>query len=232
MLRIFYILLFFIISPVLLFAQTKEQAVWFSILNTTKINDHWGLQFDIQFRSADDVKYMRNFLFRSAIAYAFNKKNNVSIGHSESDTNSGPAPYTSLTEHRINEQYIHNESIKSIAITNRFRLEQRFIEKTPTTSVFSQRFRYSLRVLIPLAKQGSSFKKGLFATVQDEVFINVQNKDKINGSLFDQNRAYAGIGQRFSPKIDMELGYMKLFQKRSSTDLSSSIVQLAFFTRF
>ncbi len=232
MLRIFYILLFLIASPVLLFGQTKEQTAWLSFFNTTKINNHWGLQFDVQFRSADDVKYVRNFLFRSAIAYTFDKKNNLSIGHSIYETNSGPAPSATLNEHRINEQYVHTESIKSIAITNRFRLEQRFIERSPTTSVFSQRFRYFLKFVIPLAKQESSFKKGLFTTVQDEVFLNLQNKDKINGSLFDQNRVYVGIGQRFSPKMDMEVGYMKLFQKRSSTDLSGSIVQLAFFTRF
>lgn len=232
MLRIFYILSIFTLSPILLFAQTKEQTAWLSFFNTTKINNHWGVQFDVQFRSADEVKYVRNFLFRSAIAYTFNKKNNLSIGHTIYETNSGPAPSATLNEHRINEQYIHTESIKSIAITNRFRLEQRFIERNPTTTVFSQRFRYFLKLVIPLAKQESTFKSGLFTTVQDEIFINLQNKDKINGSLFDQNRAYAGIGNRFSPKIDMELGYMKLFQKRSSTDLSGSIVQLAFFTRF
>ena len=232
MLRSFYILLFFCLSPVLLFAQTTEHAVWLSMLNTTKINDHWGMQFDVQFRSADDIKYVRYFLFRSAIAYSFDKKNNVSLGHSVADTYSGPAPSTSLTEHRINEQYTHNESIKSIAITNRFRLEQRFIEKNLSTSVFSQRFRYFLKFLIPLAKQESTFKKGPFVTVQDEIFLNVQNKGLVNGSLFDQNRAYAGIGHRFSPKLDIEVGYINLFQKRSSIDLRNNVMQLGFFTRF
>lgn len=232
MLRLFYILLFVILSPVLLFAQTKEQTVWLSFFNTTKINDHWGLQFDAQFRSADDIKYVRNFLFRSAIAYSFDKKNNVSLGHTAYDTNSGPAPYTSLTEHRINEQFIHNESIKAITFINRFRLEQRFIERNTTTTVFSQRFRYFLKVIVPLAKQESTFKKGLFATVQDEIFLNVQNKGLINGSLFDQNRVYAGIGQRFSSKFDIEVGYMSSFQKRSSIDLRNEVIQLALFTRF
>ena len=230
--RTLYILLFFIISPVLLFAQTKEQSAWFAFLNTTKINNRWGLQFDVQFRSADEVKYVRNYLFRSAIAYTFDKKNNLSIGHTIYETNTGATPSVTLNEHRITEQYVHTESIKSIAITNRFRLEQRFIEKTPATNVFSQRFRYFLKVLIPLAKQESAFKKGLFATVQDEIFLNIQNKGSINGSLFDQNRVYAGIGQRFSPKLDVEIGYMSSFQKRSSVDLRNSVMQLAFFTRF
>jgi hypothetical protein len=232
MLRLLYILLVFILSPIFLFGQTKEQTAWLSFFNTTKINDHWGLQFDAQFKSADDVKYVRNFLFRSAIAYSFDKKNNVSLGHTAYVTNSGPVPYISLTEHRINEQYIHNESIKAITFTNRFRLEQRFIEKTPTTNVFSQRFRYFLKVMIPLAKQEANFKRGMFATVQDEIFLNVQNKGLVNGSLFDQNRAYVGIGHRFSSKFDIEVGYMSSFQKRSSIDLRNNVVQLAFFTRF
>jgi len=36
-------------------AQTQYQNTgWFFFLNNTKFNKHWGLQFDVQVRSADD----------------------------------------------------------------------------------------------------------------------------------------------------------------------------------
>ena len=230
MLRLFYIPLFFILSPVLLFGQTTEHTFWTSVFNNTKFTDHWSLQLDAQFRSADDVKYLRNFLFRPAVVYTIDKKNNVALGYAMFDSN-GPAPTISLTENRVYQQYTHTEAIKAVAITNRFRLEQRFVEKIPTNTAFSQRFRYFLRVLIPLAKQESTFKNGIYAAIQDEIFINVQNKDLVNGSMFDQNRAYGAIGHRFNTKVDAEIGYMNLFQKRSSTDLRNNVVQLAFYLR-
>ena len=215
---------------ILLFAQTTEHAAWMTVFNTTKFSEHWGMQLDAQFRSSDDVKYLRNFLFRPAVLYTINKKNNVALGYALFDTN-GPAPSISLNENRIYQQYTHTEAIKAVAITNRFRLEQRFVEKSPTNTAFSQRFRYFLRAVIPLAKQETTFKKGMYAAIQDEIFINVQNKDLVNGSMFDQNRAYGAIGHRFNTKVDAEIGYMTLFQKRSSTDLRNNVVQLAFYLR-
>jgi hypothetical protein len=179
---------------------------------------------------ADDVKYLRNFLFRPAAIYTIDKKNNIGLGYALFDSN-GPAPSVTLAENRIYQQFTHTEAIKAVAITNRFRLEQRFVEKSPTNTDFSQRFRYFLRAVIPLAKQESTFKKGIYAAVQDEIFINVQNKDLVNGSMFDQNRAYGAIGHRFNTKVDAEIGYMNLFQKRSSTDLRNNVVQLAFYLR-
>jgi hypothetical protein len=82
-----------------------------------------------------------------------------------------------------------------------------------------------------VAKQETSFKKGMFVALQDEIFINVQKKNLVNGSMFDQNRAYAAIGHRFNTKVDVEVGYMNLFQKRSTTDLRNNVMQLAFYLR-
>lgn len=229
--RLIFILSFFTLSPILSFAQVTEHTFWTSIFNTTKFNDKWGMQLDAQFRSANEVAYLRNFLFRPAVMYTLDKKNNVALGYALFDSN-GPAPSVTLSEHRIYQQYTHTESIKAISLTNRFRLEQRFVEKTPANVAFSQRFRYFLRAVIPLNKQQGSFKQGIYTAVQDEIFINVQNKDLVNGSIFDQNRAYVALGHRFSTKFDTELGYMNLFQKRSTTDLRNNVIQLACYMRF
>ncbi len=56
------------------------------------------------------------------------------------------------------------------------------------------------------------FSKGWYAGIQNEVFLNAQNKENINDSFFDQNRVYAGLGYRFSKKIDLEAGYMYRYQ--------------------
>ena len=76
-----------------------------------------------------------------------------------------------------------------VSLQNRFRLEQRFIERQ-IDDIFSQRLRYFARLIVPLAKKEAAFSKGVFAALQNEIFFNIQNKDKLNNSVFDQNRAY------------------------------------------
>jgi hypothetical protein len=73
---------------------------------------------------------------------------------------------------------------------------------------------------------------GFYAAVQNEIFLNVQNKQNINNSLFDQNRIYGAIGYRFNPKVDLETGYMNQYVNGMTTNVSNNIIQMALYTRF
>jgi len=215
-------------------AQTQYQNTgWFFFLNNTKFNKHWGLQFDVQVRSADDWKYVRNTLVRPAIQYFINDKNNVALGYLWQTTDMHLIGTTKnvFNEHRIFEQYIYTHKLSSVFASHRFRVEQRFIERT-NEDVFSQRFRYFFRLIQPLQKIESGFTKGPFVALQNEVFLNLQNKDKINGSTFDQNRAYLAAGYRFSKKFDLEAGYMNQAVKNTANHTNNNIIQLAVYTRF
>jgi hypothetical protein len=212
---------------------TQENTGWFAWFNSYKFSEHFGLHFDAQFRSADDWDYVRNILLRPGLVYHFNPKNNITVGYAYIGSyNRLPEPSkNSLTENRIWEQYINNVKFGQISLQNRLRLEQRFIERQ-TEDVFAQRLRYFVRTIIPLQKQKSSFGRGVFAAIQNEIFFNIQNKDKINNSFFDQNRVYGAIGYRFSPKVDLETGYMNQYTNGATTDVSNNIIQLALYTRF
>jgi hypothetical protein len=98
---------------------------------------------------------------------------------------------------------------------------------------FNARLRYFIRSIIPLKKGPGAFGKGMFAALQNEIFCNVANLDKVNGYVFDQNRAYAAIGYRISPKMDIETGYMNQYTKSSASkeNTANHILQLAFYTR-
>ena len=216
-------------------AQTVHQNTgWFAWFNSYKLSGHWRLHFDGQLRSADNWDYVKTVLVRPGITYAFNSHNAVTLGYAYIATYNRPAANASKTrldESRIWEQYINTTKIGRASLQNRARLEQRFIERA-TENVFSQRLRYWVRTMIPFIKPKTSFNKGFFGAVQNEIFLNVQNKDKINESLFDQNRAYLAIGYRFSPKIDIDAGYMNQFVKGATTDVSNNIIQMAVYTRF
>ena len=217
-----------------LYAQTQHQnSGWFMFLNNTKFNDKWGLQFDVQLRSADDWGYLRNTLVRPALQYFINNKHNVALGYlwQTTHTESVGSPDLTLHEHRIFEQYIYSHKIKSVFASHRFRVEQRFIGRTGE-DVFSQRFRYFFRLIQPLQKTQPTFTKGPFVALQNEVFLNIQNKDKINNSVFDQNRLYLAAGYRFSKQFDLEAGYMNQATHGVSNNTVNNIIQLAVYTRF
>lgn len=217
-----------------LYAQTQHQnSGWFMFLNNTKFNDKWGLQFDFQVRSADDWGYVRNTLVRPALQYFINNKSNVALGYLWQTTTTEMMGSSDLTlhEHRIFEQYIYNHKISSVFTSHRFRIEQRFIGRTGE-DVFSQRFRYFVRLIKPLQKTQPAFTKGIFVALQNEIFLNLHNKSKINNSVFDQNRAYLAAGYRFSKQLDVEAGYMNQATHGLSNNTINNIIQLAIYTRF
>ena len=231
---LFSALMLIVMAAGKLYAQTQHQnSGWFMFLNNTKFNDKWGLQFDVQLRSGDDWGYVRNTLVRPALQYFINDKNNVALGYlwQTTDMHQIGSSQNLFHEHRIFEQYIYSHKIKSVFASHRFRVEQRFIGRSGE-DVFSQRFRYFVRLIQPLQKTQPTFTKGPFVALQNEVFLNLQNKDKINNSVFDQNRLYLAAGYRFSKQFDLEAGYMNQASKGLTNNTVNNIIQLAVYTRF
>jgi len=216
-------------------AQTiKQNSGWLFLMNTTKINNKWGAHLDVQLRTANDWDYLRNFMFRPGVTYYINNKNEVTLGYllNETFTQLKDAADYTTTEHRIWQQYIYKHKISTILTSHRFRTEQRFIERRGTDDLFSQRFRYFLRFIVPLKKGQENFEKGPFVALQNEVFLNLQNKEELNGHVFDQNRAYAAAGYRLSKKIDLEAGYLNQTSKGLNNSTMNHVIQLAVYTRF
>ena len=225
----------FILLTIALSPSTKAQTVhqntgWLFLMNSSKFNDKWGAHFDLQLRSSDEFKNVRNLLIRPGITYHFNSANNLTLGYLFTQTYTPGA--ASITEHRSWEQFIRTHKIKTVNVSHRFRLEQRFIEKIAADDVFAQRLRYFVRFLVPLKKDVQTFEQGFFVAIQNEIFLNVQNKEGVNNSLFDQNRAYGALGYRIQKKIDIEAGYMNQAVKGLTGHTNNNVIQVALYTRF
>lgn len=217
-------------------AQNTEFTTWGAWFNSYKFSEHWGMMSDVQVRSADDVKYVRNVLIRPFLLYHFNKKYNVGVSYAYVSTNGRNAAgeHTYRPEGRITQQFtINTKAGTNSTIQHRFRLEQRFQGSTATQpDVFSQRFRYFIRAILPIANHEPTFTKGMFVALQNEAFANVQNKAKLNNHFFDQNRAYVGVGYRVSKVWDVEAGYLNQYIKSASSHTINNVVQVALYTRF
>lgn len=220
------------------YAQQKVQnSGWLMLVNSTKINDNFSIHFDGQLRTQPDWDGIKHTMLRPGLTYQFNKKLNATIGYLynptflENDVAVAGKLKNTLTEHRIWQQLVVNQKPwQSATLSHRFRLEQRFIERQ-NDDIFSQRLRYFLRLVQPLNKK-ETFNEGVFVALQNEFFFNLQNKDELNGNIFDQNRLYVAAGYRFSKAVDIEAGYLNQAIKGKTNNTVNNVVQLALYTRF
>jgi hypothetical protein len=211
-------------------AQTNETGGWLFLSHTQKITDKFDILTDLQLRTADQYTFWKNVLSRTALNYNLSKKHSIAVGYAylgEWEKSDEGKEYT--REHRIYQQYQYAFKHKKKEFTLRGRFEQRFIKEEKV--LLSQRARVFASIQAPLIAN-DDFSSGLYVKFQDELFINVQHKDNVNGSLFDQNRPYGALGFRASKKLDFEVGYMRLFQLETDEDINRDIMQVMISTSF
>ncbi|RYD75346.1 MAG: DUF2490 domain-containing protein [Sphingobacteriales bacterium] len=212
-------------------AQRPENAGWFFLSNSKQISEKLDFIYDIQIRSADRFDYVNTLLLRGAFSYNLSKKHSVALGYAyKADWNFENDVPTFSPEHRIYEQYLLNSAWGNAEIDARFRLEQRFIREDKLVD-FSQRARLFLSLQVPLIAD-TSFSKGFYAKIQNEIFMNVQHKEKVNNNIFDQNRVSSGLGFRFSKNLDVDFSYMFWYQKEMERSSKTNVFQLMLSTKF
>jgi hypothetical protein len=217
----------------------KQFSGWLASFNSIKTGMKTSIHSDVQFRSNNDWQQMQTLLLRPGINYHVNKKLTLTAGYAyirNRKVVGDMAGY--IPEHRIWEQLLYTHEWKNLRISHRFRMEQRFIGKTVVLGNplsdgpnYANRFRYFLRNILPLKKE-TSFSKGPFLALQNELFLNFGDKASVNGKTFDQNRLYLALGHRFNSAFDLELGYMNQYiNGRGSQFTNNHIVQLATYLR-
>ncbi|CAM3685130.1 DUF2490 domain-containing protein [Mucilaginibacter galii] len=217
-------------ASVTAYAQTNETQGWFFITHQQKLSSKFDLLMDAQLRTANKFDYLNTLLLRGALSYNFNKKHSAALGYAYKGDWEHETEGTAYTlERRLYQQYLYNFKIHRTELSARARLEQRWIKEENTR--FSQRARAFVSAQIPLMAD-TGFTRGLYTGIQNELFLNVQHKDRVNHSLFDQNRSFVSLGYRWSKKIDTELGYMYWFQKELDGGFRRNILQVMITTKF
>lgn len=190
--------------------------LWGTLFSNGAIRGQWGFHLDAQVRSEAEMTSLKTWLVRPGVQYQVNKRNLLTVGYAYVHTRVRSATVLGYTsEHRLWQQWIHQQPIKGLTWQHRFRLEQRFIGATqyregignPGTSIYSTRFRYFNRLVVPWQKQ-RPFTKGAFGAIQNELFLHLTGKDRLNEHTYDQNRFLISVGYRPNRQWDAELGYM------------------------
>jgi hypothetical protein len=197
-------------------ADADNANLWLNYVGDHPIGDGpWGLHLEMQNRLSEWGEDWQQLLFRTGINYQIDPKMSVSLGYAFVET----FPYGELPvaaefdEHRIYEQFSCKDSWKGLDWQHRFRLEQRFIEDLAAADWRPEnRFRYMLRTTVPLTED-----KRWYIALWDEAFLNFGGN--LDNNHFDQNRAFAGIGQKLDQHTALEVGFLEqTLQKRGGVN--------------
>lgn len=235
---------------------------WAGTFHNYKLSPRTGIYADVQWRSTAQLAQTQALLLRPGFNYFINSRLTATVGYAYIHQQRYTSPvYDYLPEHRIWEQIAYTLPVNVkharhvTSLTVRARLEQRFIPRyrpedgqlVRTGHARASRLRYFARSVIPLsgrrpaetaasraagAPPQTSFTKGLFCSLQNEVFLNLGDKAAVNGKVFDQNRAYAAMGYRVSKQFDVELGYLNQYiSGRGDLSNVNHVLQFATYVR-
>ncbi len=173
--------------------------------------DKWRLWIDGQGRFRDDATAADQALGRAGVGYQLNDRTSLWLGYA----NVATFPQGRVTNHenRIWQQVLLTDKAWFGDWSSRTRLEQRFIDGvSPVEWRLRQFVRFSTPLPVPLP---------LSFVVWDEVFVRLNSTTPSARFGFDQNRAFAGLGYKWSEQARVEIGYMnQLIQSRGVTRAS------------
>ena len=225
--RLFLIFVGLCIFQQALFAQDSQNQSWLFWTHSQKVSEKINLLIDAQTRANGDLSELNTLLFRGAFAFKLSEKSSMALGYAYKVDFEDKK--RSSYENRIYQQYEYDFKINKTEIQLRGRFEQRFLSDSVTN--FALRARGFVAVQIPIVAD-EKFSSGLFAGFQNELFLNVLNKQNVNNHFFDQNRPYISLGYRFSKKMETSFDYGLMSDQGKVQKSLISVFRLSLSTDF
>jgi hypothetical protein len=207
---------FFLTATSYLFGQQREivnhQHVWYNYFGNHRITEKWGLHTELLLRRANWLPETQQTLARAGIDFRLNDHMMITAGYAWIYTDRyGKLPANkAYQESRAWQQLHFVQQLARTSLQHRYRLEQRWVENYATDStsaqiIYSNRIRYRFQTLVALNSTKIEYRTW-FMAFNNEVWINFGKNVKYN--IYDQNRAYGGIGYQFSTKGNVQIGYL------------------------
>ena len=186
-------------SSIYLTAQTPGLGTWNVLTGRFNYNSKWNAFIELQLRSQQTFNHFNYYEVKGGIGYAIHPTLTAVIGTGRYITyqlnDNFKTPFL-VTENRLWQQLIWNQSFKNVRIEHRLRAEQRY-----TSNGYRNRFRYRLSGIIPINNKTITNKT---------LFINTSNEFHLNneGVFFEQNRYYLGGGYNFNSQLSLQVGWI------------------------
>ena len=194
---------------------TEYSQSWFSVNSTLRFSDHWGMVGDFHIRRDDFMADDFFYFVRAGAMYWIAGKYPVILGVAHLWQAPPAEKITWGNENRIYEQWsaVHKEGI--VSTLNRIRVEQRWRDQILNDKVVGGKlFTLRLRYLASFEVKPFKNQKIPALVISDEVCV--QFGESIVYNTFDQNRLFFGLKQTLSPKLSFDIGYMNIWQQKST----------------
>ena len=178
-----------------LYAVENDLGLWAPTYIRLPINDKVITNLEINPRIQKNITHINQLFVRPSIGYQLTKELSVWQGCGWI-TNYIPR---FAREERVWQQILHEKEFSKFTLTNRLRLEERFIQDIDGVPL---RARYLLEFMYPLDK-----KKIWSFVTSDELFTNLDTHFKGPQAGIDQNRFFLGLNKKISPNVSLEGGY-------------------------
>ena len=208
--------------------------IWLAYFNQTQLSNKLGLWGDFHLRTKDDfTNELSQVIARVGLTYYLNQQTKLTLGYAF--VNIFPADNhkdVSVPEQRPWQQIQWHNNYKRLRMMQWVRLEERFRRKIQNDSTlapgynFNFRLRYNIFLAFALSK--NAFAPNTFSfVVNDEVHINFGKEIVYN--YFDQNRFFLGFAYYLNPSVNIQLGYMNVFQQLAAGNSYKSINAIRLF---
>ncbi len=165
-------------------ASTVENNMqWIQYYTTTDLNDRWVFQLDAGYRLQNSFENKVGYIARTAISFKESSKWSYAAGLGYL----GGYQNDILTRHEIRPHQEINFKTRwnKLGISNRLRIEERFLFNDNGPNTFNVRFRYNLMFRLKLFDWAAQ-KNRFDLNFGNEIFLQAWNQD-VNTS-FQQNR--------------------------------------------
>ncbi len=208
-------------NPVFSQKQVKKTSQqWIQSYQEAKLNSKWTLLLDGGFRWREGFKENSAYIVRAGVGYSILPNLRVSTGmaHMGFYVNNKIIRH----EYRPYQDIQYKAPIGKIALTNRFRIEERFFKEksnliSANLSDFNFRFRYQIMVGIPLFQLSEkNLNRKLILNIGDEIFINAGKQ--VTTQVFDQNRFLISPTLQWNKELSISFTYNTQFNSTPVSD--------------
>ena len=202
-----------------------EHATWLAYFGLHPVSARWRLHLEAQLRQTEGARQPQQRLYRTGLARVLSPAARLAAGYAFVQTyppEEFVAAPIAFDEHRAWQQLDLRLVTGPLTWDNRYRLEQRWVERLGAAGAdsarrvgwtYTNRARYLLRATA--AAGGGAPQRGrLYLTAYDELFVSFGRN--VRGNVFDQNRLFAGAGYRWTPALRTEVGYQNQYVLRAT----------------
>jgi len=203
-------LTFYGVLPVINQTGRISQKFNYNLFVSTTIDAFKSLQKNTNYPAKDLQLYLQ-----PSIIYLASPSLNFAASYTYQRNNPITPDFTN--EHRLWQQMIYSFPVGTGRLTNRFRLEERFIQsKNTAPHTLATRARYQLGLNMPL--QGKTLdEKEFYLNTYNEFYFSLTGT---KNATFSENWSYLGIGYNLGKMGRIELGYLsQVYVRNLAKDL-------------